>query len=376
MFFSESSAETSTPTIPGNFDTGDSLKLFRDIGIKIAAASQLPELIEEITQMTQHTLSAGASSLLLLDEQKNELFFEVAIGEVGKQLRRVTLSARSGIAGWVAQRGKPIIVNDVSKDKRFENAVDAATGFVTRSIMCAPLVLHRKTIGVIEVLNKLDGGNFTGNDLEVLTAVCGTAAIAIENARLHENVIKGYKDTIKALAAAIEAKDPHTCGHSKHVTNYALLMGETLALPREDIEMLEYAGILHDVGKIGIDESILTNARPLTAEEWDIIREHPVIGANILKEIPFLEKARELVLYHHERYDGTGYPSGLKGEDIPLGARLLAVADSYEAMTASRPYRIIPLTTAEALGELADNKGTQFDPYLVDLFYDTITRRK
>ena len=136
--------------------------------------------------------------------------------------------------------------------------------------------------------------------------------------------------------------------------------------------MLEYAGILHDIGKLGITENILTRRGALSTEEWKTVREHPRIGANILKEIPFLDKAKGLVLHHHERFDGSGYPDRLKGDDIPIGARLLAVADAYEAMTSLRPYREGVLTQEEAIDELERNKGTQFDPEVVVAFVNTV----
>jgi len=317
--------------------------------------------------MTQRTLKASASSVLLLDEQKQELLFEVAEGEAGKRLRRVRISAQSGIAGWVVKNGKPLIVNDVNRDTHFSKNVDEITGFVTRAIICAPLIMRSKIIGVIEVLNKLDGSDFSGQDLETLVSVASTAAISIENVRLNQTILDAYKSTIKALAAAIDAKDPYTCGHSQRVTEYALLGANSLSFSREELEDLEYAGILHDIGKIGIADSIITKPGALTAEERAIMRNHSLIGANMLKEISFLEKARRLVLRHHERYDGKGYPDGLKGEAIPKGARLLAVADAFDTMTTNRPYHAA-LTSNFAIEELYRFSGTQFCPAAVEAF--------
>ena len=366
--------ETAVLAELGDRETKTRLDLLCEVGKKVGSVSQLTQLVEQVTQMTQRTLNASASSVRLLDDQERELLFEVAEGQARRQLRQARLSAQCGIAGWVARHGEPLIVNDVSKDKRFDKGVDATTGFVTKSIMCAPLVVHRKIIGVIEVLNKVDGSDFSGQDLEVLVSVAATAAMAIENTKLHQTVLNAYKSMIKALVATIDAKDPHTRGHSQRVTEYALLGATALSLSREELEVLEYAAILHDMGKIGIDERILTNPGRLTSEEWGIIRRHPLTGANILKDIPFLERARRLVLHHHERYDGNGYPHGLKGEDIPIGARLLAVADAYEAMTSPRPYRERTLTHKEALEELERNIGTQFDPDVVESFVDIMKK--
>ncbi len=343
------------------------LSLLHDIGKKVGSVSQLAQLVAQITQMTQHALNATASSVLLLDEPTQELVFQVADGEAGKQLKQLRLSAQSGIAGWVVQHGKPLIVNNVNEDERFNKGIDRKTGYVTRSIICSPLIVQRKTIGVIEVLNKVDGSDFSEQDLEALVPVAATAAMAIENTRLNQTVIEAYKGTITALAAAIDAKDTYTCGHSQRVTEYALLGAYTLSLPKDQLEILEYAGILHDIGKIGIADSILTKPGALTDEEWNIMRRHPLIGANMLKEVPFLEKTRGFLLHHHERYDGKGYPDGLKGEAIPMGARLLAVGDAFDAMTTNRSYRAA-MSTDHAISELNKYSGTQFCPAAAESF--------
>jgi HD-GYP domain-containing protein (c-di-GMP phosphodiesterase class II) len=191
--------------------------------------------------------------------------------------------------------------------------------------------------------------------------------MAIENTRLHQTVLEAYKNTITALAAAIDAKDPYTCGHSQRVQEYTLLAGTFLSLSNEEMETLEYAGILHDVGKIAVDSRILNKPGPLTASEWEIMREHPIVGADLLTEIPFLEKSSGLVLCHHERFDGKGYPNGNKGEDIPLGARLIAVADAFDTMTTDRAYRPA-MSVDAAVRELHSGAGSQFCPVAVKAF--------
>jgi len=359
--------ETAVLTELGDPEIQNKLELLYEVSKKVGSVSELVKLVKHVTKMTQRTLSASASSVLLFDDEERELLFEVVEGQAGKALKQVRLSAQSGIAGWVARHGKPLIVNDVNKDPRFDRSADEITDFVTRSIICAPLIVHRKIIGVIEVLNKLDGSDFSEQDLVALVTVASTAAMAIENAKLHETVLDAYMSTIKVLAAAIDAKDPYTYGHSQRVMEYALLGGISLSLSGEELEVLEYAGIFHDVGKIGITDSILTKPGPLTAEEQDVVRRHPVIGANMLKEMPFLEKARKLVLYHHEWHDGSGYPDGLKGEDIPVGARLIAVADAFDTMTTERSYRAA-FGEGYAISELYRCSGTQFCPAAVEAF--------
>jgi HD-GYP domain-containing protein (c-di-GMP phosphodiesterase class II) len=349
--------------------------LLYEVSRRVESGTGMSHLFEQITQMIQHVLKASASSVLLLDEEKQEFVFEVAEGAVGEELRQVRMSIQYGIAGWVARHSRPLIVNDVTKDRRFFGELDKVTGFVTKSIMCTPLASRGEVIGVIEVLNKLDGSDFNDQDLETLTAVASIAAIAIENSRLHKFVIDGYKGTVRAFAAAIDAKDYYAHGHSRRVADYARLAGAALSLPQEELEVLEYAGILHDVGKIGTPDFILNKPGHLTVEEYSIIRKHPVLSASIIHGIPLLSSARTIVLHHHERYDANGYPEGLKGDIIPLGARIVAVADTFDSMTSNRPYRTA-LSAEQAITELRSCSGTQFCPLAVEAFITGLLRSK
>ena len=370
---SEASKVTPMPAEFGDHENKARLDLLYEVSKKVSSTSRLARLLERIAQMTQCTLKAAASSVLLISDAEQELVFEVVGGPAGKALKHTKLNAHNGIAGWVARNSKPIIVNNVNGDARFDKTIDLTTGFVTKSIICAPMIVHRKIIGVIEVLNKLDGSNFSEQDLETLISVTPTAAMAIENARLNQSVLDAYKGTIRALAAAIDAKDPYTRGHSERVMGYTLQAGQALSLPEEELEVLEYASILHDIGKISIDDRILNKPDSLTPKEWEIVHEHPATGANMIKDIPFLEKASELVRHHHERYDGKGYPDGLKGSRIPVGARLIAVADAFDTMTTDRAYRPA-LTLDYTISELYGCSKTQFCPLAVEAFVSSLRR--
>jgi HD-GYP domain-containing protein (c-di-GMP phosphodiesterase class II) len=321
------------------------LNLLYRVGKKVGSVSEISKLLDQTLRMTQRTLQSQASSVILIDQGKGELYFQIAGGQAGNSLKKVRLSLDSGIAGWVARNSKPLIVNDVSQDTRFNKNVDETTGFVTRSILAVPLVSGREIIGVLEVLNKTGADGFTERDMEVSTALAATVATAISNARLHQAVLAGYKGTIGALAAAIDAKDPYTRGHSQRVMEYALVGGSSL-LPEDDLEVLEYAAILHDVGKIGISDSILNKAGALTPEELTVIRTHPVIGANMLRDIPFLEKAGILIRHHHERYDGNGYaPTTLPRASATLSANYI-----NSPAPSSAPSRWRPLSPASGSG--------------------------
>jgi len=199
--------------------------------------------------------------------------------------------------------------------------------------------------------------------------------LARQSFELYTRMRKIYLDTIRTLAATIDAKDPYTHGHSERVSHMAVQLAKKLDFVEPEIEYLEYAAILHDIGKIGIEDRILGKKDKLTEEEYEKIKEHPVIGASIVESIEFLKKSSKAVLYHHERYDGKGYPHGLKGEEIPKAARLLAVVDAYDAMNSDRPYRK-KLSEKDILNELERESGKQFDPIMVKLFISLLKEKR
>lgn len=192
--------------------------------------------------------------------------------------------------------------------------------------------------------------------------------------RLYEDLRSTYMRTIKVLAHAIDARDHYTHSHSENVAKYAVLIAEEMHLPIDQIQVIREACELHDLGKIGVEDSILTKPSELTPEEWESMKRHPLIGAQILEPLTFLEGVIDLVKQHHEHYDGSGYPQALKGEEIHLGARIINLADAYEAMRSARSYRKIPLTKDQAIQEIKKNKGKQFDPKVVDAFFRIIDK--
>jgi response regulator RpfG family c-di-GMP phosphodiesterase len=235
------------------------------------------------------------------------------------------------------------------------------------SVLCMPLVTKGSVVGGL-VLYKSEGrSSYTQVDIELLAILCGQAAIAIENIRLFEDLQRTHFEAMKALAQAIEAKDQYTRGHCDRTVEYAMAIAEKLVLSEGEKKALRYAAFLHDVGKIGIHESILAKEGRLTEEEYRMMQSHPSLGADIIKGVEFLEPVVPLVYHHQERYDGKGYPAGLVGEAIPLGARIVAVLDTFDAMTSNRPYRKA-MELDKALAELRRCAGTQFDPQVVEAF--------
>lgn len=317
-------------------------------------------------------VDAEAGSLLLIDSEKEELFFEVATGEKGERVKEIRLRLGEGIAGWVAQKGEPVIVHDVESDPRFFRGVDEKSNFKTRSLVCVPVKTKDNIIGVLEAINKKNG-RFDEDDLEILQAFANQVAIAIENASLYKELKETFYGTIEALAETIEKRDPYTGGHTRRVMEYSLAIGKELKLTEQELEALKLAAILHDIGKIGIRDSILLKEGKLTEEETTIMNMHPKYGAEILEHIKQLKDVIPGMRGHHERYDGSGYPDGLRGEEIPLYARIITVADTYDAMTTDRPYRKA-LTKEQAFKELKKFSGRHFDPHVVDAFINIMSK--
>jgi putative nucleotidyltransferase with HDIG domain len=195
-----------------------------------------------------------------------------------------------------------------------------------------------------------------------------TTAMNEELEHMVDETRKSYLNTVRCLANAIEAKDEYTRGHCERVTKYSVAIGEAMGLLQEEISDLRFAGVLHDIGKIGIPSQVLNKASRLTDEEFEIIKKHPEIGYHILKDIEFLDRCKKIVYQHHERLDGRGYPNRLQGDQIDRLSRILTIADAYDAMTSSRPYRYTPLTVEEAIDQMEKNKETQFDSDIVDVF--------
>lgn len=311
-------------------------------------------------------LDAETGSLLLIDTETGELFFEVALGEKGDMLKKIRLRKGEGIAGWVAESGESIIIHDVQSDPRFSKSADEKSKFITKNMICTPVKSKDCILGVLEAINKKNG-SFNEDDKEILTALSNQVAIAIENANLYQKLKETFYSTAEALAETIEKRDPYTGGHTRRVMNYSYSIGKAMGLSKNDLDNLKLAAILHDVGKIGVKDSILLKEDRLSPEENEKMCMHCEYGAEILGHIKHLKDIIPGVRNHHERIDGKGYPDKLKNGDIPLIARIISVADTFDAMTTDRPYRKA-LSLETAFEELRKYSGIQFDKDVVQVF--------
>lgn len=346
-------------------------KLLSRIGTAIVSYEGIDTILDLIVENMVSALQAQMGSLLLVDGEQQELYVKTtwsSNGERANPAQRVKLG--DGISGWVAREGRPM------RGKGRANAL----GFVNTdakdsAVLCVPMRLRDHTIGVVSIMREDASSPFTEDDEALLESISSQVAVAIENYRLNLDVEHTYLETIVALALAVEAKDPYSAGHSKRVGFYAMKIGEELGVDGEMLKVLNDAGVLHDIGKIGIRDDILLKPNALTSDERKIMEQHPLIGEAIVRPVRSLAKVVTLVRHHHEQYDGTGYPTHLKGDAIPLGARILSVADAYDSMVTERPYRA-RLTVDQAKAELQQAAGRQLDPEVVKAFLRVLAKKE
>ncbi len=345
-------------------------KVVKSIGSNL----ELDTLISNIMKETKEVLDSEASSVLLVDEKTGDLYFKVVEGG-SEKVKEIRVPKGKGIAGYVADTGESVVVPDTSKDPRFFGQADKKSGFVTKSIIAVPLKYNNEVIGVLEVLNRKGDIPYGQHDLEMLQLIASQAAGMIANSKLYEKIKQMYYDMIKVLAKAMDARDPYTHGHSERVAMYSVMIARQLGWSKEDIDRLEKAALLHDIGKIGVEDRILRKPGRLTDEEYKQIQRHPVISAEILEVFDMFKDIIPWIKHHHERWDGRGYPDKLEKENIPIGARLIAVADTFDAMTSHRAYRRgLPIEIAEE--EIERCKGAQFDPVMADAFLAVLKDEK
>ncbi len=324
----------------------------------VAHGMKLHPLLTLIADSAVKELSAEAASIVLLDRKANKYRLRCLSGSVDDNKVKEFLLGKSKALNRQTTDHGPLLINEevVINDKSHR-----------RSYISYPLISRGKNIGSFNLVSTNRFSYLSRGQGHLMSLLASTAAFVVESSHMDKDLQKSYLMTIKALASAIEARDRYTAGHTDRVYRIAKVIARELGWNNKQLIDLRTGSILHDIGKIGVPDSILNKPGKLTDEETEIMKKHPELGARILKGIPFLEPIIPYVISHHERYDGTGYPHGLSGEDIPLEGRVLAVADTFDAIMSDRPYRP-SAKTEKAINELILYKGTQFDPVVVDAF--------
>jgi HD-GYP domain-containing protein (c-di-GMP phosphodiesterase class II) len=344
----------------------DRLSTIYKIGLAINSTMDIDRLFNLIVRSTTTTLGAQIGYIILYDKEQQTLNVTNLItnGKLIAPQKTIKMTSTS-VSTWVINNHQPLLIADINEAPQFDRF--SALGYERKSLICAPLMIKDEIIGTISVVNKTDDSPFYEFELEMLTTIAAQAAIAIKNATLYDEQQQTYLNTIQALVSAIEASDSYTKGHSERVARYSVEIGRRINLPGDRLQILERAAILHDIGKIGIDLSLLHKEGKLSERDVNELQLHPSIGVGILEPIEFLKDVRTCIGQHHERYDGMGYPNRIKHVDQLLESRIICVADAFDAMTSDRPYRKA-FTPDVAIAELSENSGTQFDPAIVDTF--------
>jgi putative nucleotidyltransferase with HDIG domain len=335
------------------------------IGLELAQTLDLQRVLELALERVEKIVAAETSSIWELDPEKGELFFRIVRGRVAPRIQNLRIPLAHGIVGAVAQTGRAEVIRNVKEDPRWQG--EAAPEFETKGMLVVPLISRGRTIGVLQLLNPMGRSYFSEEDLRQMQQFAGPLAHAIENARLYARQRRIFLETVIALAEAVERRDPYTGGHLHRVVAYSLALGQELGLDVSELEGLRLGATLHDIGKIAVPDAILLKQGPLDLEEQEIMKRHVIDGASIVGRIADLRPLVPIIRNHHERWDGKGYPDGLQGEEIPLAARIVAVADTFDAMTTSRPYRK-GLSTETAATEIRRVAGSHLCPTVVGAF--------
>jgi HD-GYP domain-containing protein (c-di-GMP phosphodiesterase class II) len=335
------------------------------VGQALGGKLRTDELLQMMARYAAEITRSKGCSILLLNPKDDTLSVKASYGLSPEYLNRYPLPVRASSLDEEALRGSIVSVSNIVTEPRVADQRTMKKEGVA-SLAIIPLMKNDGPLGVIRVYGAAPR-RFTAHERRLLWGFAGQAASAIENAQLYEDIRKNYWETVRALARAIEAKDPYTLGHSERVTRYAVQLALHLGLNEKQVEQVAFGAILHDVGKIGVSEHILDKAERLSISDETLARLHPLIGRSIVAPVEFLRSSSDIVMYHHERFDGKGYPENLVGEDIPYLARLVAVPNVYDQLTSDRPERngMLP---EDAMQVIRDGAGTEFDPEIVAAF--------
>jgi HD-GYP domain-containing protein (c-di-GMP phosphodiesterase class II) len=343
----------------------DHLKMINDVGRVLSSIIEKDEIIKLIIKTSVEVLNAKKGMIHIDSGERSSLTLHYKKGAGIVKLNELSFDFKETYAN-VLKDGTPYVI---TRGHPFN--VDTND---SRKAIGVPLRMKGEIVGAMLLEEKVDGEPFTNDEIELMSTLSRHAMVAIENAWLYDKLKNNYLATIQSLVNALEASDPYTKGHSERVRFISVKLAEYIGLEQREIDALEHAAILHDIGKIGLDTGLLNKEEALSKDEMRIIKARPTIGDEILGPIDTLNGVRTTVLQHHERYDGMGYPLGLVGEEITLKARVLAVADAFDAMLTDRPYREA-YSLEKTLDEIQKKAGSQFDPYVVKSFIDLMNEK-
>ncbi|GAB4113503.1 MAG: HD-GYP domain-containing protein [Candidatus Caldatribacteriota bacterium] len=354
------------------------LDALNKISFDLIHTIDLDILLNKIINYATKIVEGEAASILLLDKEKRELSFQASLGKKSREIRAYKVKVGEGIAGWVAENGIPLIINDVVKDKRWKRIFDEKTKFETKSIICVPLILENEILGVMEVINKKENKPFDKDDEETLTSFAHQAVVVLRNVNIIKDLNNYFVNIIEILIQALESDPLGPKGYFMKVARLATQIGNKLGITGKEYNNLYYAALLHNIGKLKTTHKIdlsfkkRENLTPIIQKE---ISMHPVVGANMLKQIHLFKDLAPIVLYHHENYDGSGYPRGLKGEDIPLASRIIAVVEDFTNMLYNNSKNIYienSLPDKEALKRFYSFTGKKYDPKVINALKEII----
>ncbi len=325
------------------------------------------EIYQGMVDLVCRHLDAKKAAVLLLDRSSNQLLVIAVHGFDNMVVGKTVGDLGEGVCGKVAEEGECMLAS-ADGDPYLEELLP-----VEERCLALPIKIREEIFGVLLVADKHGGVAFQGEDIFIARFLLDKAALNIENIALYESMVANMRSTLGALVGAMEAKDPYTRQHSRRVTNFSVLTAQIMGLSLDQIESLRFAAYLHDIGKIGVKDYVLLKDAELSPDEFEHIKLHPVIGENIIKDMDLNADELAIIRHHHERWDGSGYPDGIGGHSIPLLARIVAVADAFDAMTSDRPYRVAK-NGADAVTELERYAGMQFDKEVVNAFVEMLSR--
>lgn len=346
------------------------LEVIFDYAAKISSENNLDKLLMLMADLGRELIVADRCTLWLFDKAKKILWTKVAHG-----LERIEIPANSGLAGAAIKTGESIIIDDAYNDERFNPNVDKKTGYRTKAILVIPIRnQEEEIIGCYQAINKMtEDEKFSEQDLKHLSLAASYTGKSLEAALLNIEIEETQKEIIFRMGEIGESRSKETGNHVKRVAEYSKILALGYGLPEEEAEMLKIASPMHDIGKVAIPDSVLQKPGKLTDEEFKIMQSHATIGYNLLKNSNrrLLKMAAIIAYSHHEKWNGTGYPNGLKGEEIPLYGRITAIADVFDALASDRVYKKAwPLE--RILHLFKEERGVHFDPKLVDVFFEKL----